>query len=143
MQHKKIAFFLLGPTAAGKTALAIQLAQSLPLDLISVDSAMVYRGMDIGTGKPTVEEQALAPHQLIDVCDPSEAYSAAQFVTDAYQAMQQSVQRGRVPLLVGGTMLYFRALQCGLSELPSAEPEFDENYLNKRRPKVGKLYMLD
>lgn len=113
----------MGPTAVGKTAVAMQLAQELPVDLISVDSAMVYRGMNIGTGKPSSEELARFPHKLIDICDPSEAYSAAQFCQDATIAMQQSWQNARIPLLVGGTMLYFKALQYGLSDLPTADPD--------------------
>lgn len=117
---QKQAIFLMGPTAAGKTALAMQIAQQLPVDIISVDSAMVYRGMDIGTGKPSKDELQRFPHQLIDICDPSYAYSAAQFCNDATTAMHTSWQNQRIPLLVGGTMLYFKALQFGLSELPSA-----------------------
>lgn len=113
---------LMGPTAAGKTALACALADRLPVDLISVDSALIYRGMDIGTGKPTPAELARWPHQLIDICDPAESYSAARFVADAEAAIAASHARGRVPLLVGGTMLYFRALQEGLAELPSSDP---------------------
>ncbi len=119
---QKHAIFLMGPTAAGKTALAMQLAQELPVDLISVDSALVYKGMNIGTGKPSTEELARFPHKLIDICDPNHAYSAAQFCQDAAAAMQQSWQQQRVPLLVGGTMLYFKALQYGLSDLPIADP---------------------
>lgn len=117
---QKQAIFLMGPTAAGKTALAMQIAQQLPVDIISVDSAMVYRGMDIGTGKPSKDELKLFPHQLIDICDPAYVYSAAQFCNDATTAMRASWQNQRIPLLVGGTMLYFKALQFGLSELPSA-----------------------
>jgi len=123
---KKQAIFLMGPTASGKTAAAIELAQYLPVDIISVDSAMVYRGMDIGTGKPTATELAKAPHQLIDICDPSYAYSAAQFCEDAERAMYNSWQHNRIPLLVGGTMLYFKALQFGLAKLPAAAPELRE-----------------
>lgn len=119
---KNQAIFLMGPTAVGKTALAIQLAQRLPVDVISVDSAMVYRGLDIGTGKPTAEELTIAPHQLIDICEPSEVYSAARFVQDANAAMNKSWQQNRIPLLVGGTMLYFRALHFGLAALPDADP---------------------
>lgn len=111
----------MGPTATGKTALAIELAQRLPFDVISVDSAMVYRGMDIGTGKPSARELALVPHQLIDICDPKDPYSCAEFCIDAHHAMQKSWDNGRIPLLVGGTMLYFKALQYGISELPSAD----------------------
>lgn len=113
----------MGPTASGKTHLACEIAKQLPVDLISVDSAMVYRGMDIGTAKPTVEEQQRFPHQLIDICDPKEPYSAGQFYRDALQAIQHSHQQHRCPLLVGGTMLYFHVLQQGFSDLPSADAE--------------------
>lgn len=113
---------LMGPTASGKTRLAIELTQHLPCDIISVDSAMVYRGMDIGTAKPTAAELALAPHRLIDIVDPTEAYSAGRFCKDATQEIEKILANGRIPLLVGGTMLYFRALQSGLSPLPSADP---------------------
>lgn len=116
------AIFILGPTAAGKTELAIALRDHLPVELISVDSAMVYRGMDIGTAKPSREELARAPHRLIDICDPAQAYSAADFRRDALREMAQVSAAGRIPLLVGGTMLYFRALQYGLSDLPQADP---------------------
>ncbi len=117
------AIFLTGPTAAGKTDLAVALAEQLPCDIISVDSAMVYRGMDIGTAKPDAATLARAPHRLIDILDPAQSYSAAQFRTDALREMAEIAARGRVPLLVGGTMLYFRALQQGLSDLPSAQSE--------------------
>jgi len=113
--------FVMGPTASGKTELAMALHDRLPVELISVDSAMVYRGMDIGTAKPTPEELASAPHRLIDVCEPSEVYSAARFRDDALHAMREITAAGRVPLLVGGTMLYFRALQYGLSALPRSD----------------------
>ena len=116
------AILLMGPTAAGKTSLAVSLVQRLPLEIISVDSALVYRGMDIGTGKPDAATLALAPHYLLDIRDPTEAYSAAAFRHDALELMQQITQRGRVPLLVGGTMLYFRALLRGLDDLPQADP---------------------
>ena len=112
----------MGPTAAGKTSLAVSLVQRLPLEIISVDSALVYRGMDIGTGKPHVATLTLAPHHLIDIRDPTDAYSAAAFRDDTLELMQQITQRGRVPLLVGGTMLYFRALLRGLDDLPQADP---------------------
>ncbi len=115
--------FLMGPTASGKTDLAIDLVRELPCDIISVDSALVYRGMDIGTAKPTQEELAQAPHRLIDICDPVESYSAARFRHDALREIDEILGSGRIPLLVGGTMLYFRALQYGLSELPDADPE--------------------
>ncbi len=112
---------LMGPTASGKTALAIELAQQLPCEIISVDSAMVYRGMDIGTAKPTPAERAKAPHRLLDILDPAEPYSAGQFCNDALREIAEITAQGRIPLLVGGTMLYFRALQQGLSNLPSAD----------------------
>jgi tRNA dimethylallyltransferase len=114
--------FLMGPTAAGKTDLAIALTEQLPCRIISVDSAMVYRGLNIGTAKPTAELLAQVPHALIDICDPSEAYSAARFRHDALQIIEECRQKEQIPLLVGGTGLYFRALQQGLSELPSADP---------------------
>lgn len=117
---------LMGPTAAGKTDVAVELSQQLPCDIISVDSAMVYRGMDIGTAKPDATILAIAPHQLIDIRDPAEPYSAADFCHDALLAINKSLATGRIPLLVGGTMLYFRALQQGLSDLPSADPELRE-----------------
>lgn len=113
---------LYGPTAAGKTALAIALAQRLPADIISVDSALIYRGMDIGSAKPSADELALAPHRLIDICDPSESYSAAQFAQDARRHIDSIIAAGRTPLLVGGTMLYFKALLEGMSQLPGADP---------------------
>jgi tRNA dimethylallyltransferase len=116
------AILLMGPTASGKTDLALALADRLPCDLISVDSALVYRGMDIGTAKPPPEVLARVPHRLIDVCDPADAYSAARFREDALAAMAEIAARGRIPLLVGGTMLYFRALQQGLSPLPTSDP---------------------
>ena len=112
----------MGPTAAGKTGLAVSLVQRLPLEIISVDSALVYRGMDIGTGKPDAATLAQAPHHLLDIRDPTEAYSAAAFRSDALELMQQITQRGKAPLLVGGTMLYFRALLHGLDDLPQADP---------------------
>lgn len=114
---------LLGPTASGKTDLAIELFNKGPFDIISVDSAMVYRGMDIGTAKPDPILLQRVPHQLIDICEPTEAYSAAQFRTDAQLAIKRSFTLKRIPLLVGGTMLYFKALQQGLSPLPVADPE--------------------
>jgi tRNA dimethylallyltransferase len=114
---------LLGPTASGKTAAALAFAQRFPVEIISVDSALVYRGMDIGTAKPTEEERAIAPHHLIDIIDPTEAYSAAQFRNDALRLVGEIEARGRIPLLVGGTMLYYMALTRGLNELPEANPE--------------------
>jgi tRNA dimethylallyltransferase len=122
MSENPPAILLMGPTASGKTDLAIALHEQLPVELVSVDSAMVYRGMDIGTAKPSPAELARAPHRLIDICDPAEAYSAADFRRDALAAMAEISAAGRIPLLVGGTMLYFRALQYGLSDLPHADP---------------------
>lgn len=115
--------FLMGPTASGKTDLAIALRQHLPVELISVDSALVYRGMDIGSAKPTAEEQAAAPHRLLDIRDPSEPYSAADFVADAEREIAAIHAQGKIPLLVGGTMLYFKALLEGLADMPEADPE--------------------
>ena len=120
-EHKPLAIFLMGPTASGKTDLAIQLRQHLPIEVISVDSALIYRGMDIGTAKPSKAELALVPHRLIDICDPAESYSAANFRTDALREMQEISAQGKIPLLVGGTMLYYKALLEGLSPLPSAD----------------------
>ena len=111
----------MGPTACGKTDLAIALSQRLPLGIISVDSALVYRGMDIGTGKPTPEELTIAPHRLINICDPTEPYSAGQFCADALSEIAQIHALNQVPLLVGGTMLYFHKLLFGLAELPTAD----------------------
>ena len=118
----KDVIFLMGPTASGKTALATALYQQLPCELISVDSALVYRGMDIGTAKPTAEELALAPHHLIDIRDPASNYSAADFRSDALRLIAEIQHRGNIPLLVGGTMLYFKALLDGISALPEADP---------------------
>jgi len=112
---------LAGPTAAGKTAVALDLAQHLDLEVISVDSALVYRGMDVGTAKPTPAERAAVPHHLIDILEPTEAYSAAQFVADATRLAADIRQRGRLPLLVGGTMLYVKALREGLDAMPAAD----------------------
>jgi len=113
---------LAGPTASGKSALAMAVAQRWPVEIISVDSALVYRGMDIGTAKPGADERAAVPHHLIDVLDPSEAYSAARFVTEARRLIDEIQARGRVALLVGGTMLYFKALIEGLDAMPAADP---------------------
>ena len=119
----------MGPTASGKTVLAMELVQKFPCDIISVDSALVYRGMNIGTAKPTARELAAAPHRLIDICDPDESYSAARFREDALHEMEQISRQGRIPLLVGGTMLYFRALEQGLSQLPQADAAVRERLL--------------
>ena len=115
------AIFLMGPTASGKTDLAIELCQRLPCDIISVDSALIYQGMDIGTAKPNAAELAIAPHRLIDILDPAQSYSAADFCRDAHAHIQEIQSKGRIPLLVGGTMLYFKALLEGLSPLPSSD----------------------
>ncbi|MDQ2109884.1 MULTISPECIES: tRNA (adenosine(37)-N6)-dimethylallyltransferase MiaA [unclassified Vibrio] len=117
-----LALFLMGPTASGKTDLAIRLRQKYPVEIISVDSALIYKGMDVGTAKPDARELALAPHRLIDILDPSEAYSVANFRQDALREMQVIVNEGKIPLLVGGTMLYYKALLDGLSPLPAANP---------------------
>ena len=118
---KPLAIFLMGPTAAGKTDLALALRERLPCDIISVDSAMIYRGMDIGTAKPDADTLARAPHRLINILDPAERYSVARFRQDALREMATITAQGRIPLLVGGTMLYYQALQRGLSDLPVAD----------------------
>ena len=123
----------MGPTSAGKTELALSLHERLPVDIVSVDSSQVYRHMDIGTGKPTPAEQARAPHRLIDICDPADAYSAARFVADATREIDAIHAQGRVPLLVGGTMFYFRALEFGLSNLPGASPAIRARLLQTAR----------
>ncbi len=123
MNNKPKAIFLMGPTASGKTDLAIALRESLPVEVISVDSALIYKGMDIGTAKPSPEELAKAPHRLIDILDPAESYSAMNFRADALKEMAEITANGRIPLLVGGTMLYYKALIEGLSPLPSANSE--------------------
>ena len=116
------ALLLLGPTASGKTASALALARTLPVEIISVDSALVYRDMDIGTAKPSADERAACPHHLIDIVSPEDSYSAAQFRADATRLMDEITARGNIPLLAGGTMLYFKALREGLSDLPAADP---------------------
>lgn len=116
------AIFLMGPTASGKTGVAVELVKHLPVEIISVDSALVFRDMDIGTAKPDTATLARAPHHLIDIINPTEAYSAAAFRRDALRLMADITQRGKIPLLVGGTMLYFKALREGLSDLPQSDP---------------------
>jgi tRNA dimethylallyltransferase len=115
------AILLMGPTASGKTAVALEIAAHFPVEIISVDSAQVYRGLDLGTAKPTAAERAAAAHHLIDILDPTQSYSAAQFRADAARLMREIAGRGRIPLLAGGTMLYFKALREGLSDLPPAD----------------------
>ena len=122
MKSAPPAVFLLGPTASGKSALALSLAERFPVEIVSIDSAQVYRGMDIGTAKPDPATQQLVPHHLIDLIEPVESYSAARFARDALKAMHEVTARGRLPLLVGGTMLYVKALTEGLSALPEASP---------------------
>lgn len=134
------AIFLMGPTASGKTDLALALAARLPCEIVSVDSAQVYRGMDIGTAKPSPEMRARVPHWLIDILDPSEAYSAASFRADALRAMDLIVRAGRIPLLVGGTMLYFRALTRGLAPLPRSDPELRRD-LSRQLERLGSARM--
>ncbi|MDO7910701.1 tRNA (adenosine(37)-N6)-dimethylallyltransferase MiaA [Pseudomonas monteilii] len=123
MSGKPPAIFLMGPTAAGKTDLAIALTQVLPCELISVDSALIYRDMDIGTAKPSKDVLAAHPHRLIDIRDPAQSYSAAEFRHDALAAMAEISARGRIPLLVGGTMLYYKALVEGLADMPPADAQ--------------------
>ncbi len=120
-KRQPAAIFVMGPTAAGKTELATELFRQLPVDVISVDSVLVYRRMDIGTAKPDPELLREIPHALVDICEPEEAYSAARFRVDALEKMRQSTSAGKIPLLVGGTMLYFRALEQGLSDLPESD----------------------
>ncbi|MFC3908786.1 tRNA (adenosine(37)-N6)-dimethylallyltransferase MiaA [Legionella dresdenensis] len=127
----KPVFCLLGPTAAGKTDLACSLVEHFPFEIISVDSAMIYREMDIGTAKPSEEELARAPHHLLDILDPPATYSAAQFCKDTQALCQSIEQRGKIPLLVGGTMMYFNALQQGLSQLPEADEQLRRQLAEK------------
>ena len=123
LKDQPTALFILGPTASGKTALTLALAQQQPIEIISVDSALVYRGMDIGTAKPSRAEQAICPHHLIDIIEPTEAYSAAQFAADAQRLIHEIHARGRLPVLVGGTMLYVKALLEPLTELPESDAQ--------------------
>jgi len=130
------ALLLAGPTCAGKTALALELAERFPVEIVSVDSAQVYRGMDVGTSKPSAGIRAQVPHHLIDVCDPAERYSAGRFRRDALELIPAIRARGRVPLLVGGSMLYFRALTRGIAPLPEADPELRAQ-IDERARRVG------
>jgi tRNA dimethylallyltransferase len=148
MANKPLAISIMGPTASGKTAAALEVARHVPAEIISVDSALVYRGMDIGTAKPTPEERAAAPHHLIDIIEPTEAYSAMHFREDALHLAADIHARGKLPLLVGGTMLYFKALRDGLDDLPQADPEIRAR-LDDEAARVGmpamhaKLAQLD
>lgn len=134
------AVFIMGPTAAGKTDLALELAKRYPVEIISVDSALVYRGMDIGTAKPSPETLSEFPHHLVDILDPTEAYSAGRFRDDARALMTEITARGKVPLLVGGTMLYFKALQEGMSQLPAADAKVRAK-LEAEAAKHGQAYL--
>lgn len=136
ISSKPPAIFIIGPTASGKTDLAIKLMDFFPIELISVDSALVYKGMDIGTAKPSLDELEKAPHRLISFLDPSEAYSAADFRHDALREMNEISKRGNIPVLVGGTMLYFRALENGLAILPEANSDI-RNKLNIEAEEKG------
>jgi tRNA dimethylallyltransferase len=130
------AVLLAGPTCSGKSALALELASRWPVEIVSVDSAQVYRGMDVGTAKPSAEVRAAVPHHLLDVCDPAESYSAGRFRRDALRLVSEIRARGRVPLLVGGTMLYFRALTRGIAPLPEADPEV-RSRIDARAARLG------
>ncbi len=134
------AIFLMGPTASGKTDLAVQLAQKIDAEIISVDSVLVYKGLDIGTAKPTMEERQGVLHHLIDILDPAEAYSTGQFRNSALELIGDITQRGKIPILVGGTMLYFNVLINGLAELPDANPELRKK-LDIELAEVGKEAM--
>lgn len=144
---QKKAIFLMGPTAAGKTDIAISLAQKFPVEIISVDSAMIYKDMDIGTGKPSKEELLKAPHHLIDIISPEDTYSVANFCEDAFMLMNKAISNNKIPLLVGGTMMYFKALLHGLSPLPSSDPglrqkltdELKNNGVNAMHKKLEQL----
>tara|TARA_Y100001960_G_scaffold9332_1_gene8949 strand:- start:1552 stop:2490 length:939 start_codon:yes stop_codon:yes gene_type:complete len=127
------AIFLMGPTASGKSNIALEIAKNLPVEVVSVDSAQIYRHMDIGTAKPSATTMATVPHHLINLIEPNERYSAAQFREDALVAMKEITVRGRIPLLVGGTMLYFRALFEGMSELPSADSSVRKKIDNRAK----------
>lgn len=137
MQSKLPAVLLMGPTASGKTALGVAMAQALNAEIISVDSAMVYRGMDIGTAKPGMAERGGIPHHLIDILDPTEAFSTGQFRVRALELMAEISNRGKLPLLVGGTMLYFSALTQGLAQLPEADAEIRQR-LDRELQELGK-----
>ncbi|RKS84483.1 tRNA dimethylallyltransferase [Orbus hercynius] len=133
---KPTIFTLMGPTASGKTALAMSLSQDYPIDIISVDSALIYRDMDVGTAKPSQQELVTYPHKLVDIKDPIDSYSAADFRRDALNEIALSLQQGRIPLLVGGTMLYFKALLDGLSPLPPADSDIRQ-LIEEKANKLG------
>jgi tRNA dimethylallyltransferase len=135
-RRKPLAVAIMGPTASGKTAVALELARRTPVEIISVDSALVYRDMDVGTAKPSAAERAVAPHHLIDIIDPSQSYSAAQFRLDALRLVDDILARGKLPLLVGGTMLYFKTLQDGLDDLPQADPALRRE-LDQEAARIG------
>jgi len=134
----RVAYCLLGPTASGKSRLALELGAQFPIEIVSLDSAQVYRGLDIGTAKPSHQERARVPHHLIDLLDPDERYSVAQYRADAIRAIEEILRRQKIPLLVGGTMLYYRALVVGLDALPAADPqirrEIDEDAARRGWP---------
>lgn len=132
---RPVVIYLMGPTASGKTDLAVALTKALPCDIISVDSALVYKGMDIGTAKPDADVLKEAPHRLINVCEATESYSAAHFREDALKEMAAIIAKGRIPLLVGGTMMYFKALDQGLATLPSADPVIRQKLLDEAEEK--------
>jgi len=141
MNEKPDAILLVGPTASGKTAFALDLAKKLPIEIISVDSALVYKGMDIGTAKPTAEELASVPHHLIDIITPLESYSAAQFAEDCTRLVREIRGRGRLPMIVGGTMLYAKAIRDGLSEVPTTTPEVRDRVAKELEEKgLASLY---
>ena len=145
---RPLAVAIMGPTASGKTAAALAVASQIPSEIISVDSALVYRGMDVGTAKPTREERRAVPHHLIDILDPAQSYSVRQFRDDALRLVQEIHARDRLPLLVGGTMLYFKGLRAGLDDLPEADPalraRLDEEALRLGVPALhARLAQLD
>ncbi len=147
LEHPPV-ILLLGPTASGKSAIALALAQAVPLEIVSVDSALVYRGMDIGTAKPSTQERAAVPHHLIDLIEPTDSYSAARFASDARRLIAEIRARGRLPVLAGGTMLYAKALIDGLHDLPTADPalraQLDEEAAREGWPSLhARLAQLD
>lgn len=139
-KNKRLVIFLMGPTASGKTELAIELHQKMACELISVDSALVYQGLDIGTAKPSANELAVAPHHLIDICSPEQPYSASQFYQDASKIIADTLDKGKIPVLVGGTMLYFKALRDGLADLPKADPVIRQQ-LAEEASQQGEIFM--